>query len=75
MSDLKRVKELLDSGEEDLAVGRACRLIRECRRAEIARWLFNYAGADSDREKVYHTLKRAGWEISPHRALILTLAI
>ena len=57
MSDLKRVKELVDSGEEDLAVGRACRLIRECRRAEIARWLLNYAGADSDREKVYHITK------------------
>ena len=57
MSDLKRVKELVDSGEEDLAVGRACRLIRECRRAGIARWLFNYAGADSDREKVYHITK------------------
>lgn len=57
MSDLERVRELADSGEEELAAGRACRLIRDCRSVDIARWLFEYAGADSDREEAYHVTK------------------
>ena len=55
MGDIERVAELVESGEEDLAPGRACRLIRECRRADVARWLFDYAGADcKTREEAYH---------------------
>lgn len=54
MGDLERIKELVDSKEEELAAGRACRLIPQCWQVEIARWLFDYAGADSNREEAYH---------------------
>jgi len=40
---------------EELDAEKACRLIRTCRHAEMARWLYDHAGEDcDDREDAYH---------------------
>jgi len=42
---------------EELDAEKACRLIRNCRHVEMARWLYDYAGEDcDDREDAYHII-------------------
>lgn len=55
-NDLDRIQEL--AGDIDAA--RACALIGRCAGPEVARWLFDRAGADSDREGAYHVVKACG---------------